>query len=220
MRLLGATFPLHDVRNVEAHVRALLDATLRHWSAHLDSDEYDDALAFLIEKCWELSGLDGHGRPRLVWVVKGVHLGADGTYKLFTLGPVSSEQHADELLAAQRGRPGFVTGALEQTRPPGAYDPAFGISFSTYSRRTLPQRLVDHYRKNFADIRYHAAPAEQEHCNRCGLPRGDWDERRCVAGTALSLESLADELDRPVVELLDDQEWIQEEVLVRAAVGR
>jgi hypothetical protein len=55
VRLLGAAFALHDVRDVEAHVRALLDARLREWGARLRPNEYEDALSYLIDKCWELS---------------------------------------------------------------------------------------------------------------------------------------------------------------------
>ena len=36
-------------------MRALLDARLHEWGARLSPDLYEDALAYLIEKAWELS---------------------------------------------------------------------------------------------------------------------------------------------------------------------
>lgn len=90
-RLLPAPLPVHDVRDLEAHVRATLDATLDAWRARLDPTQYEDALAYLITAAWILG---------------------------------------------QR------------------YEPTSTLSFSTFSRRLLPLRLVQWYRDTFGDARY------------------------------------------------------------------
>lgn len=54
-RLLGQVLPLHDVRDIEAHVRSLLDARLAEWGARLDPERYEDALSYLLGKAVELS---------------------------------------------------------------------------------------------------------------------------------------------------------------------
>lgn len=55
MKLLGSTLAVYDVRDLEALVRRALDNQLRGWGARLAQDEYEDALAYLITKAWELS---------------------------------------------------------------------------------------------------------------------------------------------------------------------
>lgn len=150
-RLLGTPLALHDVRDVEAFVRALLDARLREWGARLRPAEYDDALTYLIERCWELSGLDNAGRPRVAWYIREVdvdELLADGESEGPLHGPFRTEPEALEFAVAL-GDTELVRGA-----PKGAYDPAHGIAFSTYSRRILTLRVVDWYRSTMGDARY------------------------------------------------------------------
>ena len=55
MRLLSETYPLHDVRDTEALCRDILDRVLRNWGAHLRSEQYEDALTYLIALAWRLS---------------------------------------------------------------------------------------------------------------------------------------------------------------------
>lgn len=55
VRLLSETYPLHDVRDTEALCRDLLDRVLRNWGAHLRSEQYEDALTYLIALAWRLS---------------------------------------------------------------------------------------------------------------------------------------------------------------------
>jgi hypothetical protein len=197
-RLLGAPCPLHDVRDPEAHVRVLLDARLGQSGARLDADYYEDALTFLLEICWELSGLDDGGRPRVVWYVDVYIDGEeiDAGDEAQQLGPFPREARA---IAVQLGwvDRGFIAGVREG-RPPGAYDPDLGLSFSTYSRRVLSLRVADWYRRTFGDSRYGGRRRE------------------------LSLNAMATARGEPVEEFLDtlsDGADETEEVLTRVAFG-
>jgi hypothetical protein len=151
-RLLAATLALHDVRDVEAHVRALLDSRLAGWGARLDSELYDDALTFLVTKCWELSGIDENGHPRSCWYARlyespdEIEAGDEGR----RIGPYQSQLLLD--LAIERNGP--MIAEPYTAPPPGAYDPTIGLAFSTYSRRVLSSRVVDWYRQTFGDARY------------------------------------------------------------------
>jgi DNA-directed RNA polymerase specialized sigma24 family protein len=53
--LLGRTWRLHDVEDVEALACKALDDTLRKGGAYLRPDQRDDCLAFLLATAWELS---------------------------------------------------------------------------------------------------------------------------------------------------------------------
>ena len=55
MKLLGTPLELHDVKDTEALCRSVLDRVLRSWGARLRSDDYDDAVTFLIDHAWRLS---------------------------------------------------------------------------------------------------------------------------------------------------------------------
>jgi hypothetical protein len=147
-RQLCGTISLHDVRDVEAHVRALLDATLREWGARLRPAEYEDALAYLLDKCWELAGVDANGQERIAWwaIVRDEADLDDPDAE--TLGPFRSELEA----IARTAHLPFVE--LYEGRPRGAYDAKQGLSFSTYSRRILTRRIVDWYRVTYGDARY------------------------------------------------------------------
>jgi hypothetical protein len=156
-RLLSVQLALHDVRDPEAHVRVLLDSRLAEWGARLDGPAYEDALTYLLELCWELSGLDANGEPRICWwarlFIDAEEIDAGDTVE--ELGPFPSE------IARDRAVETYVCTMTEQPivelhegRPRGAYDPAFGLSFSTYSRRILSLRVVDWYRRTFHDSRY------------------------------------------------------------------
>ena len=56
MTLLAEPVPLHDVRDVEATCRSILDRTLREYRSHtMDQDDYDDVLATFIGVAYEWS---------------------------------------------------------------------------------------------------------------------------------------------------------------------
>lgn len=139
-------------------MRVLLDARLAEWGARLDASAYEDALSYLVQKCWELSGLDASGRPRRVWYV---HVTFDvvreieeGSVSGIVLGHYASEERAKEAADSYlEGDPGAILELVEGS-PPGAYDAELGLSFSTYSRRILSARVVDWYRATFGDARY------------------------------------------------------------------
>lgn len=148
-RQLATPFALHDVRDVEAHVGALADAKLALWGAHLDESRYSALLAYLLETCWELSGLTPDGGHRIVWWGRAR---TGGETRLIGPGVDAAEMHAiAERYCARH------TGALVEVfegPPRGAYDRTLGLSFSTYSRRILSRRVVDWYRAEFGDTRY------------------------------------------------------------------
>lgn len=161
LRLYGPAFALHDVRDVEAHVRTLLDAYLRERGAHLDPAKYADALAYLVALCWRLSGLQGDGRtPRVEYAVHILITDRRtvGETRSETLEPFATRERAELAVAAWRSlhEAGYLTIVVSygEQRPRGSYDPSFGLSFSTYSRRILTRRCVDWYRATFGDNRY------------------------------------------------------------------
>jgi hypothetical protein len=53
--LLGRTWGLHDVEDVEKFVSKVLDDPLRARSADLRPHEYEDALSYLLSEAWTLS---------------------------------------------------------------------------------------------------------------------------------------------------------------------
>jgi hypothetical protein len=53
--LLGRTWALHDVDDVERLSRKALDDALRTRGIHLRPHEHADAVAFLVSECWRLS---------------------------------------------------------------------------------------------------------------------------------------------------------------------
>jgi DNA-directed RNA polymerase specialized sigma24 family protein len=53
--LLGRTWALHDLENVENFVVKVLDDTLRARGAYLQRHEYEDAVSFLLGAAWTLS---------------------------------------------------------------------------------------------------------------------------------------------------------------------
>lgn len=164
---LYAPFSLWDVRDVEAHVRTLLDARLREWGARLDAPKYDDALAFLVALCWRLSGLQADGRTLRFETVAEIHCtlvegtfaGGDTSFTQ-TLGPFPSRGRAEAAFAAWRPTAQHVHVVVSylERRPAGSYDPTVGLAFSTYSRRILSRRVVDWYRATFGDNRYGGNP--------------------------------------------------------------
>lgn len=54
-KLLPTPLSLHDVRDVEGLARGVLSRRLESWGAYLRPAEYEDALSFLVQTCWELS---------------------------------------------------------------------------------------------------------------------------------------------------------------------
>jgi hypothetical protein len=54
-RLYATPLALHDVRDIESHVRALLDIQLSIWHASLDTLQYQDALSYLLLVAYQLA---------------------------------------------------------------------------------------------------------------------------------------------------------------------
>lgn len=158
VRLFGQPFALWDVRDVEAHVRTLLDAYLRERGAHLDATKYDDALSYLVETCWRLAGLRDDGTQRRLHYAEISIAGA----RSIALGPFGDEDRARAAAGdwRQANLPAGVFSFVgyRSERQAGAYDPSFGLAFSTYSRRILSRRIVDWYRDTFGDSRYGDRP--------------------------------------------------------------
>jgi len=163
IRSLGEGWALWDVRNVDAHVRALLDVALHDEGARLTGDLYDEALFHLTKLCWVLSGLEaGYERPgpdgeglRHVHVLKLVLQGRDGFEAKELRHQFGRRENAQLALEGLRAcNAPIVLAEIDRRRPRGAYDPARGLSFCTYSRRILTRRVVDWYRAEFGDSRY------------------------------------------------------------------
>jgi len=53
-RLLPTSIAVHDVRDIEAHVRVILDRGLLDIGAKLDAGQYEDAYDFLLDRGLEL----------------------------------------------------------------------------------------------------------------------------------------------------------------------
>lgn len=150
---------LWDVENVEAHVRAALDAALKQKGARLDSAQYQRAFAFMWSLCWELSGLERDGETlRWMWEVRGFFAptGWSEQFRPIKLRQFPRPETAERALNELRRRHELVFTTIERVRPRGAYDPAKGLAFSTYSRRLITKRLPDWYRTDpeFGDDRY------------------------------------------------------------------
>ena len=161
-RLYGPGFSLWDVRDVEAHVRATLQAALDAKSAYLKPEVKDKFVEQLVIVCWRLSGLEADGRtPRLEHFAE---IRVAGRTKTVSLGPYRSEEVVQQAVADWRaahvpvGVISFV--GYRSQRPRGAYDPSRGISFSTYSRGVVTKRVVDCFRGHLGDSRYGQKPRE------------------------------------------------------------
>lgn len=195
MRLLSSPLQLHDVRDTEALCRGLLDRVLRGWGAHLRADEYEDALSYLIDTAWRLSGLDDRGRPRVAWTVEltwGVAGEPDRSVCVFP---------QEEL--ARMWWPELPADVVEVQRtvercspPPGCFRPGEGLAFSTFASKILERRVVDWYRRRFGDSRYGGRPE------------------------TLSLEALAEGSQRSIAEVIGGSSSDEEEVLTHVALGR
>lgn len=56
MKLLSQTLALHDVKDVEATCRSILDRVLlSRGVSYLAPDQYEDALTYFVETAWEMS---------------------------------------------------------------------------------------------------------------------------------------------------------------------
>lgn len=172
---------LHDVANSEAHVRATLDTTLKSAGARLSGAQYERAFAFLLAKCWELSGLEADCRtPRFVFEVHGFfvpqRLGED--FVAVRLPQFPRYEAAAEALEELQRRRRICFPKIDRVRPRGAYDPSFGIAFSTYSRRVLSQRVWDWYRSDpeFGDSRYESRRGREESLEALAARRHDGED--------------------------------------------
>lgn len=226
LRSVDRGFRLWDVANCEAHVRATLDATLKAAGARLNGAQYERAFAFLLAKCWELSGLEGDGKTlRYVFEVHGflVPRRLGGEFKpIFNQEKPPQFPHretAEKVLEELQRRARVCFPRIERVRPRGAYDPGHGLSFSTYSRRILSQRVWDWYRSDpeFGDTRYESRREREESLEALAMRRrGDEDGDGSFLdryGPGARLDHI-DELNLPAYRI----EF--EEVLTIAAIGR
>jgi hypothetical protein len=225
MRLLGAELQLWDVRNVEAHVRGALDAGLAAKGARLNAAQYDRCLQFLRQKCWELSGLQADAKTlRYVWEIRGFikPAGKLDPYEPLKVPQFGSQRSAeialdsirDDLRAHNRT---LSWVSIHRVRPRGAYDPARGIKFTTYSWRLLSdQRIDDWYRSDpeFGDTRYESNRVTNESLE--GLAHrlnDDGDEVGGELPVPLGRLEVIDELNK------HQYQDASEEVLTREAFG-
>jgi hypothetical protein len=222
LRSADRGFRLWDVANSEAHVRATLDATLKAAGARLNGAQYERAFAFLLAKCWELSGVEGDGTTlRYVYELHGFlvprRLGEE--FEPIKLPQFPQRETAELVLEELQRRRRVSFPRVERVRPRGAYDPGRGLSFSTYSRRILSQRVWDWYRSDpeFGDSRYESRREHEESLEAlAGRRRADEDQDGSFLerhGPGARLDSL-DELNLPAYRI----EF--EEVLTIAAIGR
>lgn len=221
MRAVGPSLQLWDVRNVEAHVAGAVQAGLDIRSARLSPSQYDRCFQFCLQKCWEMSGLQGDGKSlRYVYEITGAHRpeGAWDSYRPFHLGPFTTETAAEIALAEIRATQPIAFARIEPVRPKGAYDRRSGLLFSTYSWRAIVNwRIDDWYRSDpeFGDTRYESN--RREELSLEDLAAGRHDDGDDVAG---------DELPAPIgrLEVIDSlnpyaYQDAGEEVLTRAAFG-
>lgn len=174
---------------------------LRGWGAHLRADEYEDALSYLIDTAWRLSGLGGDGRPLSVWVVElsWTSVGVSGPQPGRAVSVFSREELARMYWPALPGN------AIEVERsvvccspPPGSFRPGEGLAFSTFASKILERRVVDWYRRRFGDSRYGGRPE------------------------TLSLEAIAERTQRSIADVIGGfpGDSDEEEVLTHVALGR
>lgn len=157
-----------DVRDAEAHVRALAAAWLREKPAYLDPTRHEQLVQYLMQVCWLLSGLREDGRtprpafaavltvayasPRwssLAGYCNG-HVEETSAFNLRDDAIAAGEKIAREFQADGCA----IAIEIVERRPRGAYDPQRGLMFSTYSRKILTLRIADWYRITFGDSRY------------------------------------------------------------------
>jgi hypothetical protein len=221
LRPAAPGFRLWDVANSEAHVRATLDATLKSAGARLSGAQYERAFAFLLAKCWELSGLEGDCRTlRFVFEVHGFLVPRRLSEELepIKLPQFPQRPPAERALEALQRLRRVCFPKIDRVRPRGAYDQSFGIAFSTYSRRILSQRVWDWYRSDpeFGDSRYESRRTHEESLEGLAArrdaedPDGSFLDRH---GPGARLD-FVDELNLPAYRV----EF--EEVLTLAAIGR
>ena len=221
LRRLDRGLRLWDVENAEAHVHATLRATLKSAGARLSCAQEQRAFAFLLAKCWELSGLEGDcTTPRYVFEIHGFlvprRLGEE--FEPVRLPQIPNLETAQLVLAELQRRRSVCFARIARVRPRGAYDPAFGIAFSTYSRRILSQRVWDWYRSDpeFGDSRYESRRGREESLDALAERRQDEDADGSFLdrhGPGARLD-FVDELNLPAYRI----EF--EEVLTIAAIGR
>lgn len=222
LRRLDRGFRLWDVDNAEAHVHATLKATLKSAGARLSQAQEQRAFAFLLAKCWELSGLEADGKTlRHVYEIHGflvpLRLGAE--FEPIRLPQIPRLQTAELLLEELKRRRKVCFTKIERVRPRGAYDPTFGIAFSTYSRRILSQRVWDWYRSDpeFGDSRYESRRGREESLEALADRRRDQED---ADGSFLDRHGPGARLDFVDELNLTHLRVEFEEVLTIAAIGR
>ena len=172
----------------------------------LEPDQRQRLYAFLLRKCWEMSGLQADGKTlRYVWEIRGFIAPSSqhDPYVMLDLPQEGSKLAAERALAVLVDelaiwgrRVAFVS--IVKVRPRGAYDPARGLQFSSYSFRFLSnQRIDDWYRSDpdFGDTRYERA----EELSLEGLARrlnDDGDEMDGELPVPASRLEVVDQLNR------------------------
>lgn len=202
-------------------MRASLDATLKAHVPYLAPDPKERAFQYLLQVCWELSGLEADGVTfRLVWELRATIAPRrpEDTFKEIRPLQFAKQEQAERALERLQERHVLILVAIALARPRGAYDPTKGISFSTYSRRILSRRLWDWYRSDpeFGDTRYRSHG--QHESIEALAARGTRDTE--TDGSYLDRHGPGSRLE--VVDELNPHAYQDslEEVLLNAAVSR
>lgn len=220
MRAVGPPLQLWDVENVEAFVKRAVDAGLGQRGAKLSPPQLDRCLQFCLQKCWELSGLEGDGRTlRYVYRLQAFSrpTGWSEGYAPLKLRPFQSRAAAELALAALDPAV-WVFPTIKQERPRGAYNPESGQKFATYAWRiVVNHRIDDWYRSDpeFGDTRYASNQRNEESLETLGSRRRDDGDDWNDGWPVVPLGRLE------VVDSLNAHAYIDEgeEVLTRAALG-
>lgn len=162
---------LWDVRDTQAHIRALAAAGLLDLKVHhLEATKREDLVEFLFSECWRISGLTADGQKRKEYVGRATIklvaprwssvFGQMFERHVFTTRCRTTADARDAARALSTLEPGEKLLAVDafERRPRGAYDPTRGLAFSTYSRKILEKRIIDWYRDTFGDNRYGEQP--------------------------------------------------------------
>lgn len=182
------------------------------------------ATQYLLQVCWELSGLEADGKTlRLVWELRATIAPQYVDDYFRAMRPLQFPKREQAKLALEQllRRHRLIFIAIVEARPRGAYDPARGIAFSTYSRRILSRRVWDWYRQDpeFGDTRYRDRRGREESLEALSARGRDDDEPDASyldrRGPGSRLE-VVDELNVYTYAY----ERSLEEVLCDAAVGR
>lgn len=201
-------------------MRHAVDAGLEIRGARLSSSQHDRCVQFCLQKCWEMSGLQGDGKSlRYVWKINGfiAPAGALDEYVPLKIRPFTNQRSAELALEDLRARKRIAFASIDPVRPRGAYDPESGLTFSTYSWRLIVNhRIDDWYRSDpeFGDLRYASNRREEESLEALASRHQDDD-----GGSIVDLPVPLGRLE--VIDQLNAHAYMDagEEVLTREAFG-